>query len=136
MNRVTLLVVPFLSLMSAAAPTHASSTSFDASALSIEGVAIVASGSGEWVLHSGSVIGQGISASAEGAVVMVKGVAEAGESLAELSLSAAAGASLVAGQSIEVVTSSAGALLMVSGQVIAFVPNELAASMIHHEVHR
>ena len=50
----------------------------------------------------------------------------------EVGLDVAGHASLAVGQAVEMVATGAGYLLFVSGQAIAFLPNEAGRALIHH----
>jgi hypothetical protein len=62
-----------------------------------------------------------LAASADGSVLVL-----------ELGIASARSASLATGASIRVVTHAAGFLLVSAGEVLAFVPDALAAGLIHH----
>ena len=60
-------------------------------------------------------------------------VLERGSDGARIVLRLAGGASVVVGTTVVVTAVSAGAVLSVAGQAIAFVPNEVGKALMHHE---
>jgi len=70
-----------------------------------------------------------VEAGAQGSVWVL----ERGSDGARIVLRLAGGASVVAGTAVVVTAVSAGAVLSVAGQAIAFVPNEVGKALMHHE---
>jgi len=74
-----------------------------------------------------------VQASADGAVWIVEQASSGARAVIHLAGSAV-GASLVAvGTTAQAVTMSAGTLLIASGEVIAFIPNQVGRRLMHHE---
>ena len=71
--------------------------------------------------------------SAEGTVWLLRGFVEGSDQAVEVSVKVAGGASLAVGTSLEVVTGTAGSLLVASGEALAFIPNELGAALFYSE---
>jgi hypothetical protein len=102
------------------------------SALAAQGSATVVYGSLSAVAASGTIIVESVEAAGDASVVVLAGASEAARAGLRLSGRAAREASLVAGASVGVVAISAGYLLVASGKVLAFIPNEIGKALIHH----
>jgi len=128
--------VLFLSLLCfACAGAHAGGNG-DASApshLSTDASAMVIGGSLLSVAVAGSVVVVSVAASAEGVVLVLQGAGQASTATVRLSGEAARGLSIAAGTVLEVVATSTGHVLVLSGKALAFVPNELGKALLHHE---
>lgn len=107
-----------------------------ASQLSVEGLATLSSAGAELIAGASQLTVDAIETGAHGVVLVLRASAETGSSAVRLPLETLGGISLAVGQTVEVVTLSAGAALVVAGEVLTFVPNALAARLIHHQVHR
>jgi len=70
-----------------------------------------------------------VEAAAQGSVWVL----ERGSDGARIALRLAGGASVLVGTAVVVTTVSAGAVLSVAGQAIAFVPNQVGKALMHHE---
>jgi hypothetical protein len=108
----------------------------DASApsrMSTEASALVIGGSLLSVAAAGSVVVVSVALSAEGVVLVLKGAGEASTATVRLSGEAARGLSIAAGTVLEVVATTTGHVLVLSGKALAFVPNELGKALLHHE---
>lgn len=83
-----------------------------------------------------------------GSVFVVSGIAQGGQDVVEVILDAASGAGKLsvklgksafetlgvsAGATVRAVAESTGTMLVVSGKVLAFVPNTLGEALLHHE---
>jgi len=75
----------------------------------------------------------GVEVSAEGAIWLLRGIAEGSGEALEISVKVAGGASMVVGTTLEVVTSAAGSLLVASGEALAFIPNEAGAVLYYSD---
>jgi hypothetical protein len=93
---------------------------------------VVVAGSMAPVLVAGSVVVVSVALMGDALEVVVEGSANASKTTLRLSGAAIKGTSLVAGQSLNVVATSTGHLLVASGQVLAFIPNEIGKSLLHH----
>ncbi|MBD8526656.1 hypothetical protein [Pseudomarimonas arenosa] len=72
-----------------------------------------------------------VEASGEGAVLVLRGASAATEFSLQLSAHAVAAVGVAAGSVLTVSAVSGGYLLSLAGEVLAFVPNALASSMMH-----
>lgn len=84
------------------------------------------------VAASGTVIVESIEVAGGASMVVLAGASDAASATLRLSGRAIEGASLVAGASVVVMAVSTGYVLVSAGQVLAFVPNELGSSLLHH----
>lgn len=75
----------------------------------------------------------GVEVSAAGAVWLVTGMAKGSGEAIEFSVKVSGGASMAVGTTLEVVSGTAGSLLMASGQAVAFIPNALGAALFYSE---
>lgn len=124
-----------LALVLAAAPAFAADGASDAStasALSADGSAMVVNGSLLAANGSGVVVVKSVEASAETVQFLVEGAANGVSATVRLSGRAASEASLVVGQVLEVTAVSTGVMLVASGKVLAFIPNEAGKALLHH----
>ncbi|MES2295967.1 MAG: hypothetical protein V4582_02945 [Pseudomonadota bacterium] len=103
-----------------------------ASQLIGEGSTMVLSGSLEALAASGALLVRSVEASGEASVIVIAGASEAGSATIRLSGRAARDASLAAGTVINVSAIASGYMLIAAGKVIAFVPNEVGKSLVHH----
>ena len=71
-------------------------------------------------------------AAADGSVVVLKGLSDATGASITLSGQAARGLSVAVGTVVGVVAISTGHILVLSGKAIAFIPNEIGKSLLHH----
>ncbi len=93
---------------------------------------IVVLGSMSAVAASGYVVIASVETVAEGVVVVLKGASAGAEASVQLSGAAAAGLSDAAGKAVAVTATSTGHMLVMSGRVLAFIPNETGKSLLHH----
>ncbi|MFO1432096.1 MAG: hypothetical protein U1F76_18460 [Candidatus Competibacteraceae bacterium] len=110
------------------APSAASQTSIEGSALIVQGSIDVIATSRDLVIKSIQTVGDSI-------VLVLQGASEVGTVTLQLSGNAAGYTSLVAGTTLQVVTESTGYLLTQAGKAIAFIPNQVGRSMIYHSEH-
>jgi len=94
--------------------------------------ASVVEGSIATVALAGSVVVDGVRAVGDGVELVLKGASSAGMATVRLSGAAAGALSLAAGATVEVVAMSAGHALVVSGKVLAFIPNEMGKALLYH----
>ncbi|MFM9436571.1 phage-related tail protein [Janthinobacterium sp. CG_23.3] len=120
-------------LCAAAASAHAGNSELSTASENV-GMAsgIVLLGSMSLLAASGYVVVEGVEAVADGSVVVLKGAANAGAASIKLTGEAARGLSLAAGTVVSVVAVSTGHALVLSGKIIAYVPNEIGKSLLHH----
>jgi hypothetical protein len=95
------------------------------SAVVVAGSALTVSGAGALVVESVEVVGDSV-------VVVLKAVGDGSKATVQFSGKALEGVSVAAGTAVSVVAMSAGHALVVSGQVIAFLPNEAGKALLHH----
>jgi hypothetical protein len=120
------------SLAAGAAEQQGSTDLSNASELVAEGSATVVVGSLSAVAASGTVVVDSVVAVGDASVVVLAGASDAARATVRLSGRAAREASLAAGASVDVVATSTGCLLVSAGKVLAFVPNEIGKSLLHH----
>lgn len=95
---------------------------------------IVLLGSMSMLAASGMVVVEGVESVADGSVVVLKGASNAGAASIKLTGEAAKNLSLAAGTVVSVVAVSTGHALVLSGKIIAYIPNEIGKSLLHHSV--
>jgi hypothetical protein len=117
----------------AAAGAHAGNSDLSTASENV-GMAsgIVLLGSMSLLAASGYVVVEGVEAVADGSVVVLKGASNAGAASIRLTGKAARELSLAAGTVVSVVAVSTGHALVLSGKIIAYVPNEIGKSLLHH----
>jgi hypothetical protein len=81
---------------------------------------------------TGSVVVDSVAAVGDGIEVVLEGAGQASRATLHLSGEAARGLSIGAGTVLQVVAMSAGHALILSGKVIAFIPNEIGQVLLHH----
>jgi len=94
--------------------------------------AIVAAGSALTVFAAGSLVVESVEVIGDGVVVVLKAVGDGSKATVQFSGKALEGVSVVAGTAVSTVAMSAGHALVVSGKVIAFIPNEAGKALLHH----
>jgi len=114
----------------------ASSQAADGSETLSKGVgglsAVVVAGSVLTVFAGGSLVVESVEVVGEGVVVVLKAVGDGSKATVEFSGKALEGVSVAAGTAVSAVAMSAGHALVVSGKVIAFIPNEMGKALLHH----
>jgi hypothetical protein len=103
-----------------------------ASGLIAAGSVVVVGGSLSAVAASGAVVIASVEVVGESVIVVLQGASRAATCILKLSAHAVAGASLVAGAAVSVVAITSGTVLIVAGEAIAYIPNEMAKSLIYH----
>lgn len=94
--------------------------------------AVVLLGSMSMLAASGQVVVASVETVGEGSVVVLKGAADASGASLRLSGQAARELSLAAGTVVGVVAVSTGHALVLSGKIIAYIPNEIGKSLLYH----
>lgn len=134
------LVIPILLSLALAVPAHAAGNASENStngsaALSI-GVGSVLAGSAMLAVATGQAVVESVEKTADGIVMVLRGIgngmSEAGKFSVRVGGDVSGAASVTVGQSVEVVTESTGHVIIASGKVIAFIPNEIGKSLMHH----
>lgn len=114
----------------------ASGQAADGSQASVHGLsdltASVAAGSVLTVFAAGSLVVESVETVGDGVSVVLKSAADGSKATVQFSGKVAEGASLAAGTAVSAVAMSAGHALVVSGKVIAFLPNEAGKALLHH----
>lgn len=123
---ICLLTVASASFSSAAQANQNSSE------MSIQGSGMVLVGSMSALAGSGVLVVASVKGVADGVVVVVKGASNGVEASIKLSGKAAEGLSVATGTVVSVVAISTGHMLVLSGKVLAFIPNEIGKSLLHH----
>jgi hypothetical protein len=132
MKPIVLLLLLSLGWGARAAEQQGSADLSNASELVAAGSATVVLGSLSAVAASGTVVVASVETAADASVVVLAGASDAAQATVRLSGRAAREASLVAGALVSVVATSTGCLLVVSGKVLAFIPNEIGKALLHH----
>lgn len=138
-NTKSVLAV-LLSALLLVVPTVAQS---DASRASTNGSEALSRDTGSIVAGTASLIVVGsilmvdaVETAGESVVVVLKsvgqGVSEAGTVSVKVAASVVGNASLAIGSSVKVVAEASGHALYLSGKLIAFIPNEIGKSLVHH----
>ncbi len=127
------LAAAALSAGLATAQAHRGSAASEASALSLLpiGISMVAPAS---LLASGALLTvKAVEASAEGTVWVLERASDGARMSVTLSAKAAGGLSVAAGTVVVAGAVSAGWVLSVAGQAIAFIPNEIGTALLYNE---
>ena len=84
----------------------------------------------------GQFVVESVEKTADGAVFVLSNMSQdlskAGKISVRVSGNASGAASVIAGQSVQLVAESAGTLIMASGEIVAFIPNQIGQSLMHH----
>jgi hypothetical protein len=81
---------------------------------------------------TGSVVVESVQTVGDGIELVLEGAGQASRATVRLSGAAARGLSIGAGTVLQVVAMSAGHALVLSGKVLAFIPNEVGQALLHH----
>lgn len=114
---------------------HAGNGLSQGSALSATGVSMLTAGSMEVITASPALIVQAANTSAEAGEVVLKSASTAATVSLEVTPEIASYLSQAVGTTVEVVTEASGCALFHAGRMIAFIPNELSRSLLHHAPH-
>ncbi len=95
-------------------------------ALGASGVVVAGS-----ALVAGSVVVVGVSAVAGSTVLVVKGASDAAATSVQVSAELARQLGVAVGTAVTVVACSTGQVLIVSGRILAFIPNEIGVALVH-----
>ncbi len=115
-----------------ASAQHNGSQLSDASALVAAGSALVLYGSILSVAAAGEVAVASVEVVGESTILVLKGASEAATCSIKMSGQAARAAAVAVGTPVRVSTAASGHVLIASGQVIAFIPNEAGKALLHH----
>ena len=84
------------------------------------------------LLVGGSLVAESVQVVGDSVEVVLASAADGSKATVQFSGKALEGVSLAAGTAVGVVAMSAGHALVVSGKVIAFLPNEAGKALLHH----
>ena len=141
MKAIHLFPCALLALCSAASSiaadsvTRGSQSLSSASEASLAASGFVVAGSSELITGSAQLVVTSLQVAGESMVVVMRGVSDAATVSVRTSAQVAGAASLAVGSAVTVVSESLGHALYASGKLIAFIPNEIGRSLIHHSSH-
>jgi hypothetical protein len=132
MKPIVLMLLLCLFCEARAGEQQGSSDMSNASELVAEGSALVVTGSLSALAASGTVVVDSIEASGDASMIVLAGASDAAQATVRLSSRAARATSLAVGESVNVVATSTGYLLVTSGKVLAFIPNQTGKALLHN----
>ena len=133
MSRILKAMMLAVSLMcSSVWAGDSTATSARASMEISNGSAAIVSGSLGLISAGGQLVVTAVERTADGVSVVLRGASDASGASVRVSADVAAAAFLAAGTVLEASATGVGYLLQASGKVIAFVPNEIGLSLLHH----
>jgi len=106
----------------------------NASGASLAASGFVVAGSSELIQTSANLTVMALQSAGETVVIVMRGAAESVTVSVRTSAVIARDASVAVGSAVRVVAESVGYALYVGARLIAFVPNEIGRSLIHHAV--
>ena len=113
--------------------SHAANSELSRASENVAGASgIVLLGSMSMLAASAQVVVESVETVGEGSVVVLKGASDAGAASIRLTGQVARDLSLAAGTVVSVVAVSTGHALVLSGKIIAYIPNEIGKSLLHH----
>lgn len=125
-----------LSALLGTAPVWAQSEASRASANSSAGLSIVTgsivAGTASLIAASAVLTVEAIEKTGESVVLVLKGASETVTVSVKVAASAAGTASLAVGSAVRVVAEASGYALYSGAKLIAFIPNEIGKSLVHH----
>jgi hypothetical protein len=121
-------------LLTLGLPSHADSVerASEASRLSAIATQMSVKGSAELLSAGGDLMVSAVETSGAGLRVVLTTSAAGTEAVIIFGSQTAGGLSLAVGDSVKLTASAAGYLLLKGGEVIAFIPSEIARGLIHH----
>jgi hypothetical protein len=131
-NRRTLLIAVPLSLL-AHATARAQSTASDASGLSMLAVAVSVAGPVLLLAAGVSLSVVAIESTAKGTVWVLERASDGARMTVSFAAQVLAGAALSVGAAVLVTVIASGYVLSAAGAAIAFIPNEIGASLLYNE---
>ncbi|WEF31296.1 hypothetical protein [Pseudoduganella chitinolytica] len=114
----------------AAAPAHADPSAGSQGLSYLSGPVVL--GSIVTVGAGGSVVVESVKTVGDGIEVVLKSLADTSRATVRLSGQGAQTLSIGASTALDVVATSTGHMLVASGKVLAFIPNELGKALLHH----
>lgn len=130
MKRIFLAALLGLACTAGQARGHAGQSELSNASANLS--AVVVGGSVLTLAAAGSVVVASVRTVGDGVELVLEGAADASRATVRLSGKAAAGVSLAAGATLEVVSASTGYVLVMAGKALAFLPNEAGRSLLHH----
>ena len=130
MKRLFLVTLLGLACAATQAAGHAGQSELSNASAALSGV--VVGGSILTLAATGSVVVASVKTVGDGIDVVLESGADASRATVRLSGRAAAGVSLAAGTTLEVLRASTGVVLVMSGKALAFLPNEAGKALLHH----
>lgn len=125
-----------LAALVGAAPAWAQSDASRASANSSAGLSIatgsVVAGTASLIAGSAILSVKAVEKVGDSVVVVLEGASEVATVSVKVAASAAGTASLAVGSAVKVVAEASGHALYLAGKLIAFIPNEIGRSLVHH----
>lgn len=102
------------------------------SALSVDASGLVVAGSLLSVAAAGAAVVASAEASGDALVLVLDAGGQASAATVRVSAAAARGLSVGAGTVLQVIALSSGVMLVLSGKVLAFIPNTVGQALLHH----
>jgi hypothetical protein len=127
-----LLCLAFATSAAQAADGCASCAASNASAKLPEASGMIVMGGASMIAGSGMLVVESVTAVGEGSVVVLKGASDGVTTSVRVSAELGRQLSTAVGGSVQVVATSTGNLLVMSGKAIAFIPNEIGLALLHH----
>jgi hypothetical protein len=131
-NSIKFLLLACILCATTARAAGGLSEASQASAAIPVGSAIVVGGSMMAIAASGQAVVKTVQAVGDGSIVVLRGASDAATASIKLSAQAARELSIATGTVVSVVAMSTGYMLVASGKALAFIPNEIGASLLHH----
>ncbi len=126
------LVAAIVAAAPAFAAREASQASAQSSAAVSSAIAAVAGGTAEALSAGGELSVTAVEHGSEATVLVLRQVGSGLEVSVKLAGQAAGGMSVAVGTTVQVLTEAAGYVLTSAGKAIAFVPNEVGNTLLHH----
>jgi len=128
----SLLCLAFAANVAEAADGCMSCAASNASAKLPEASGVIVLGGASMIAGSGMLVIDSVTAAGEGSVVVLKGASDGVSASVRVSAELGRQLSTAVGGSVQVVATSTGNLLVMSGKAIAFIPNEIGLALLHH----
>lgn len=133
MNKTLLALVTSAALLATSVDVRAQRTLSDASALSALPIAISVALPASMLVAGATLSVVSVTALADGTLIVLERAADGARASVLLASGVAGGLSVAAGTVVVVTALASGWLLSATGQVIAFIPNELGRALLHNE---
>lgn len=133
MNKTLLALLTSAALLATSVDTRAQRTLSDASALSALPIAISVALPASMLVAGAALSVVSVTALADGTLIVLERAADGARASVLLASGVAGGLSVAAGTMIVITALATGWLLSATGQVIAFIPNELGRALLHNE---